>query len=262
MSNAVARIPSSTLTSLLPRALHPHVAVVDPVATRLITSEAFDSDEAKPLEAELSRLLPYLGHDELTAAVLRAGHSHPLPTLHQGKATGRAAPVRRNAIQLLSEARFLLMEMVGSGLSSEGFALKVLDERHVKVGKLLTCLNMVSPIRKKRLGRRLDGESIMAEMIESGLQPKEAICAALVCGFCKEGALNRAELILKAFVLDFHVFCNESYNALMRAYCETRSTKESLALPDMMLELGFVPSSEACRIADPLSLGFQEVLIQ
>jgi pentatricopeptide repeat protein len=77
MSNAVSRIPSSTLTSLLPRALNPHVAVVDLVATHL--TAATEPQAAKPLD--LSRLLPYLGQDELTAVVLRAGHSHPLPTL-------------------------------------------------------------------------------------------------------------------------------------------------------------------------------------
>ncbi|KAL5228927.1 hypothetical protein ABZP36_017192 [Zizania latifolia] len=567
MSNAVARIPPSTLTSLLPRALNPHVAVVELVATHLTSSDASDTSEAKPL-VELSRLLPYLGHDELTAVILRAGHSHPLPTLRfllalpppiqpspphlaflahslassrffshaldalshllrlhpshdavptllhsnptaphpslsgllvkallrharlrdalraalraaaagfppdaaafnallaslsrvgrfdelwtaravmtragvrpnahtfnilvaalcRGEDAERAQgfleeleeqgfepdvvtyntllsgycrrgrlqdalhlfdvmPYRRVQPDLIShtvvmdalckagrvsdarrmfdrmfqselspdavaysvlitgycnegrlkEARLLLMEMVGSGLSSEGFALKVVIECHVKVGKLLTCLNMVSPIRKYgvaiplqsyscligalcedmrpnaargllhwmiedghipslamynmivkcfcqcgiveealgvkvemisrevrpdfdtyqalvtclcRLERSIDGESVMAEMVESGLQPDESICAALVCGFCKEGALNRAELILKAFVLDFHVRCNESYNALMRAYCEIRSSKESLALQDRMLELGFVPSRETCR---------------
>ncbi|XP_006645982.3 pentatricopeptide repeat-containing protein At5g40400 [Oryza brachyantha] len=561
---AVSRIPPSTLTSLLPRALDPRVAVVDLVAAHLTTG----SDDAKPVGAELSRLLPYLGRDELTAVVLRTGHSHPLPTLRfllalpppvqpspphlaflasslassglfsqalhafssllqlhpshdalptllrssataphpslpgllvkallrharlrdalraalraaaagvppdaaafnallaalsragqfddlwaahavmaragvrpnahtfnilvaalcRGEDAERAqgfleeleeqgfepdvvtyntllsAYCRRGRLQdalhlfdvmpyrrvhpdlvshtvvmdalckagrlrdaqrlfdrmiqsglspdavaysvlitgycgeaRLKEARFLLMEMVRSGLSSEGFALKVVIESHVKLGKLLTCLNMVSPIRKYgvviplqsyiclisalcedmhpnaarsllhwmiedghspnmemynmivecfcqcgiveealdikvemisrevrpdfstyqalvtcfcRLGRSLDGESIMKEMIESGLQPNEAICAALVCGFCKEGALNRAELILKAFVLDFHVHCYESYNALMKAYCAARSSKESLALQDRMLELGFVPSSETCR---------------
>ncbi|BAS72601.1 pentatricopeptide repeat-containing protein At5g40400 [Oryza sativa Japonica Group] len=563
---SVSRIPPSTLTSLLPRALNPRVAVVDLVAGHLTASDA--PDEARPIEDELSRLLPYLGSDELTAVVLRAGHSHPLPTLrfllalpppaqpspthlaflagslassrlfsqaldalshllrlHPGhdalptllrssataphpslpgllvkallrharlrdalraalRATAAGAPpdaaafnallaalsragrfddlwaaravmaragVRPNAhtfnilvaalcrgedaeraqgfleeleeqgfepdgvtyntllsgycrrgrlqdalhlfdvmpyrrvqpdlvshtvvmdalckagrvrdarrmfdrmIQSglspdavaysvliagycnegrLREARFLLMEMVGCGFSSEGFALKVVVESHVKFSKLLTCLNMVAPIRKHgvvipsqsyscligalcedmrpnaargllhwmiedghspslaiynmiiecfcqcdiveealdvkvemisrevrldfntyralitcfcRLGRSLDGESIMAEMIESGFQPNEAICSALVCGFCKEGALNRAELILRAFVLDFHVHCNESYNALMRAYCETTSSKESLELQNRMLELGFVPNSETCR---------------
>jgi pentatricopeptide repeat protein len=234
----------------------------------------------------------------------------------------------------MKEARLLLMEMVGSGLSSQGFALGAVIETHVKVGKLLTCLNMVAPLRKCgvviplesyncligalcedmrphaarglfqwmiqdghspslemynmivdcfcqcdsvdealdvkaemssgevrpdfhtyralvtslcRLGRSLDGKTVMAEMIESGLLPNETICAALVCGFCKEGSLSKAELILKAFVLDFQVHCNESYNTLMKAYCATRSTRESLELQNRMLELGFLPSSETCR---------------
>jgi pentatricopeptide repeat protein len=77
MSKAVSRIPSSTLTSLLPRALNPHVAVVDLVATHLTAGT--DIEAAEPVD--FTRLLPYLGHDELTAVVLRAGHSHPLPTL-------------------------------------------------------------------------------------------------------------------------------------------------------------------------------------
>uniref|UniRef100_A0A0A8XQN1 Pentacotripeptide-repeat region of PRORP domain-containing protein n=1 Tax=Arundo donax TaxID=35708 RepID=A0A0A8XQN1_ARUDO len=87
----------------------------------------------------------------------------------------------------------------------------------------------------------------MVEMIESGIQPNEAICAALVCGFCKEGDLNRAEIIVRSFALDFQIRCNDSYNALISACCETRSTVESLALQDRMLELGFVPNSETCR---------------
>ncbi|CAL4956272.1 unnamed protein product [Urochloa decumbens] len=565
MSKAVSRIPSSTLTSLLPRALNPHVAVVDLVATHLAAA-ADDVDEAKPVD--LAHLLPYLGHDELTAVVLRAGHSHPLPTLrfllalppsiqpspqhlaflahslascrhfshaldalshlarlHPGHdalptlllasptaphpslpgllvkallrharlrdafraalraaAAGappdaasfnallaalsragrfdelwaaRAAMVRagvrpdartfnilvaalcrgedaeraqgfleeleeqgfepdvvtyntllagycrrgrlQDALRLfdvmphrrvppdlvshtilmdglckawrlndarrmfdrmvqsglcpdavaysvliagycnegrLREARSLLMEMVGSGLSAVAYALKVVIEGHAKVGKLLTCLNMVAPLRKCgvvipsqgyscligalcddmrpnaargllqwmvedghsprvqmynmivdcfcrcdspkealdvkaemisrevkpdydtyqalitclcRLGRSLDGQSVMLELIQSGSQPNEAICASLVCGFCKEGDPDRAELIVKSFVLDFQIHCNESYNALMRTYCETRSTAESLALQDRMLELGFVPNSETCR---------------
>uniref|UniRef100_A0A0D9V1U8 Uncharacterized protein n=1 Tax=Leersia perrieri TaxID=77586 RepID=A0A0D9V1U8_9ORYZ len=82
MSKAVSRISPNTLTSLLPRALDPRVAVVDLVATHLTASDAdADADEARPIEAELTCLLPYLGDDELTAVVLRAGHSHPLPTL-------------------------------------------------------------------------------------------------------------------------------------------------------------------------------------
>jgi len=234
----------------------------------------------------------------------------------------------------LREARFLLMEMVGSGLSAVAFALRIVIEGHVNFRKLLTCLNMVAPLRKygvvipsqsyscligalcnemrpnaargllqwmiedghsprlqmynmivdcfcqcdnpkealdvkiemmsrevkpdydtyrslitclSRLGRSLDGQSVMVEMIASGSGPNEAICAALVCGFCKEGELGRAELIVKSFVLDFQIHCNDSYNALMRTYCETRSTAESLALQDRMLELGFVPNSETCR---------------
>jgi pentatricopeptide repeat protein len=87
----------------------------------------------------------------------------------------------------------------------------------------------------------------MVEMIESGAQLNKAICGALVCGFCKEGNLDRAELIVRSFVLDFHIHCNQSYDALMRAYCETRRTAELLALQDRMLELGFVPNSETCR---------------
>ncbi|KAG2598279.1 hypothetical protein PVAP13_5KG354000 [Panicum virgatum] len=564
MSKAVSRIPSSTLTSLLPRALNPHVAVVDLVSTHLAAAAA--ADDAKPVD--LTRLLPYLGHDELTAVVLRAGHSHPLPTLrfllalppplqpspphlaflahslassrlfshaldalshlvrlHPGhdalptlllasptaphpslpgrlvkallrharlrdafRAALRAAaagappdatafnallaalsragrfdelwaaraamartevrpdartfnilvaalcrgedaeraqgfleeleeqgfepdlvtyntllagycsrgrlqdalhlfdvmPHRRVQPDLVShtilidgmckawrlkdarrmfdrmvqnglcpdavaysvlitgycnegrlrEARSLLMEMVGSGLSAVAFALRIVIEGHVNFGKLLTCLNMVAPLRKygvvipsqsyscligalcnemrpnaargllqwmiedghsprlqmynmivdcfcqcdnpkealdvkiemmsrevkpdydtyrslitclSRLGRSLDGQSIMVEMIESGSQPNEAICAALVCGFCKEGELGRAELIVKSFALDFQIHCNESYNALMKTYCKTRSTAESLALQDRMFELGFVPNSETCR---------------
>ncbi|CAO2183755.1 unnamed protein product [Urochloa humidicola] len=565
MSKAVSRIPSSTLTSLLPRALNPHVAVVDLVANHLAAA-GDDASESKPVD--LARLLPYLGHDELTAVVLRAGHSHPLPTLrfllalpppiqpspphlaflahslassrhfshaldalyhlarlHPGHdalptllhasptashpslpgllvkallrharlrdafraalraaAAGappdtaafnallaalsragrfdelwaaRAAMVRagvrpdartfnilvaalcrgedaeraqgfleeleeqgfepdvvtyntllagyccrgrlQDALRLfdvmphrrvppdlvshtilmdglckawrlndarrifdrmvqsglspdavaysvlitgycnegrLREARSLLMEMVGSELSAVAYALKVVTEGHAKVGKLLTCLNMVAPLRKCgvvipsqgyscligalcddmrpnaargllqwmvedghsprlqmynmivdcfcrcdnpkealdvkaemisrevkpdydtyqalitclcRLGRSLDAQSVMLEMIQSGSQPNEAICAALVCGFCKEGDPDRAELIVKSFVLDFQIHCNESYNALMRTYCETRSMAESLALQDRMLELGFVPNSETCR---------------
>jgi pentatricopeptide repeat protein len=564
MSKAVSRIPSSTLTSLLPRALNPHVAVVDLVATHLTAGA--DAEAAEPVD--FTRLLPFLGHDELTAVVLRAGHSHPLPTLrfllalpppllpapphlaflaqslaasrqfahaldalshllilHPGhdalptllrastiaphpslpgllvkallrharlrdafraalRATAAGAPpdaaafnvllaalsrvgrfdelwaartvmarsgvrpdartfnilvaalcraedaeraqgfleeleeqgfepdvvtyntllagyCRRGRLQdalhlfdvmpyrgvppdlvshtilidglckawrlkdarrmfdrivqsglspdavaysvlitgycnegRLREARLLLMEMVGSGLSSVAFALRVVIQGHVKFGKLLTCLNMVAPLRKYgiiiplesyscligalcedmhpnaarnlmqwmvedehspnlkmynmivdcfcqcdnvkealdvkvamssgevkpdfhtykalitsfcRLGRSSDGESVMVEMIESGLQPNEAICAALVCGFCKEGDLNRAELTVKLFALDFRIRCNDSYNALMRTYCETRSTAEALALQDRMLELGFVPNSETCR---------------
>ncbi|KAL6608094.1 hypothetical protein ACP70R_041157 [Stipagrostis hirtigluma subsp. patula] len=563
MSKAVSRIPSSTLTSLLPRALNPHVAVVDLVATHL----AADADAAKPT-VDLSRLLPYLGHDELTAVVLRAGHSHPLPTLrfllslpppllpspshlgllahslascslfshaldalshlvrlHPGhdalptlllafptgphasltgllvkvllrharlrdalrtalRAAAAGAPpdaaafnallaalsragrfdelwaaraamsragVRpdartfnilvaalcraedaeraqgfldeleeqgfepdvvtyntllagycrrgrlKDALHLfdvmpyrgvqpdlvshtilmdglckawrladarrmfdrmvqsglipdavaysvlitgycnegrLREARSLLFEMVGSGLSSVGFTLRVVIDGHVKFGKLLTCLNMVAPLRKYgvvvplesyssligalcedmrpnaarrllqwmtedghspslhmynmivdcfcrcdsakealdvkvemcsrdvkpnlhtyrtlitcfcRLGKSLEGQSVMMEMIESGLQPNESICAALVCGFCKEGNLNRAELMVKYFALDFQIRCNDSYSALMRTCCEARSTAESLALQDRMLELGFIPNSETCR---------------
>jgi len=87
----------------------------------------------------------------------------------------------------------------------------------------------------------------MVEMIDSDFHPNEAICAALVCGFCKDGDLDRGELIVKSFVLNFQIRCNESYNALTRTYCETRSTAESLALQDRMLELGFVPNSETCR---------------
>uniref|UniRef100_A0ACD5Z4E0 Uncharacterized protein n=1 Tax=Avena sativa TaxID=4498 RepID=A0ACD5Z4E0_AVESA len=568
MSNAVSRIPSSTLTSLLPRALNPHVAVVDLVATHLTaaTDPDVDADAAKPLD--LSRLFPYLGQDELTAVVLRAGHSHPLPTLRflvalppplhpspphlaflahslastrffshaldalshllrlhpshdalptllfsnqtaphpslpgllvkallrharlrdafqaalraaasgfppdtvafnallaalsragrfghlwaardamvradvrpnvhtlnilvaalcrgedaeraqgfleeleeqgfepdvvtyntllagycrRGKLqdalhlfdvmpprgvdpdlvshtvlmdglckAGRLSDARRMFDRIkhsglspdavaysaliagycnegrVKEARLLLIEMVGSGLSSEGFALRAVIESHVKVGKLLTCLNMVAPLRKFgvviplesynclisalcedmrphaarglfqwmiedghspvlemynmivdcfcqcdcadealdvkaemssrevrldfhtykalvtclcRLGRSLDGKKVMEEMIESGLLPNETICAALVCGFCKEGSLYKAELIMKAFVLDFQVHCNESYNTLMKAYCTTRSTAEALELQNRMLELGFVPSRETCR---------------
>ncbi|XP_003566760.1 pentatricopeptide repeat-containing protein At5g40400 [Brachypodium distachyon] len=568
MSKAVSRIPSSTLASLLPRALNPHVTVVDLVTAHLTAAVDSDPEDEAAKPINLAGLLPYLGHEELTAVVLRAGHSHPLPTLrflialppplqpspphlaflahslattrffshaldalshllrlhpshdalptlllssqtaphpslpgllvkallrharlrdafraaHRAAAAGappdtvafnallaalsragrfdelwaaRAvmarAEVRPNthtfnilvtalcrgedaeraqgfleeleeqgfepdvvtyntllsgycrrgklqdalhlfgvmpprgvepdlvshtvlmdglckagrlndarrmfdrmvhsgvspdAIaysvliagycneQRVREARLLLMEMVGSGLSSEGFALRAVIESHVKVGKLLTCLNLVSPLRKYgvviplesyncligalcedmrphaarglfkwmvedghspslemynmildclcqcdsvddaldvkvemssrevrpdfhtyqalvtclcRLGKSLDGKSVMAEMIESGLQPNEAICTALVCGFCKEGYLDRAELILKAFVLDFQLHCNESYNALMRAYCMTRSTSESLELQNRMLDLGFVPSSETCR---------------
>ncbi|KAL6888443.1 hypothetical protein ACP4OV_009469 [Aristida adscensionis] len=563
MSKAVSRIPSSSLTSLLPRGLNPHVAVVDLVAAHLTAAAA---DEP----VDLGRLLPYLGRDELTAVVLRAGHSHPLPTLRfllslppplqpapshlaflaRSLASGRlfspaldalshllrlhprhdalpalllacpAAPpapaplpgllvkvllrharlrdalraalraaaagappdaaafnallaalsragrygelwaaraamaragVRPNARTFnilvaalcrgedaeraqgfleeleeqgfepdvvtyntllagycrrgrlqdalhlfdvmpyrgvapdlvshtilidglcktwrladarrmfdrmvqggfspdavaysvlitgfcnegrLREARSLLMEMVGSGLSSVAFALRAVIDAHVKFGKLLTCLNMVAPLRKYgvvvpldsyrsliralcedmrpnaarrllqwmvedghssslqmhnmimdcfclcdsaeealavkvemcsrdvkpnfdtyrtliacfcRLGRSSEGQSVMVEMIESGFQPDESICAALVCGFCKEGNLNRAELMLKYFALDFQIRCNDSYNTLMRTYCETRSTADSLALQDRMLELGFVPNSETCR---------------
>jgi pentatricopeptide repeat protein len=40
-----------------------------------------------------------------------------------------------------------------------------------------------------RLGKRLAGQSIMLEMIESNFHPNEAICAALVCGFCKKATL-------------------------------------------------------------------------
>jgi pentatricopeptide repeat protein len=43
---------------------------------------------------------------------------------------------------------------------------------------------------------------------------------------------------VKSFALDFQICCNESYNALMRTNCEIRSTEESLALQDRMLELG------------------------
>ncbi|TVU34039.1 hypothetical protein EJB05_15863, partial [Eragrostis curvula] len=564
MSKAVSRIPSTTLTSLLPRALNPHVAVVDLVATHLTA----DTDAAAAKPVDLTRLLPFLGDDELTAVVLRAGHSHPLPTLrfllalpppllpapphlaflaqslaasrkfahaldalshllrlhpaHDAlptllhasptaphpslpgllvKALLRGARLRdafraalraaaagappdtaafnalfaalsravrfdelwaaravmaragvrpdartfnilvaalcrgedaeraqgfleeleeqgfepdvvtyntllagycrkgklQDAMHLfdvmphrgippdlvshtilmdglckawrlkdarrmfdrivqsglspdavaysvlitgycnegqLREARLLLMEMVGSGLSSVAFALRVVIQGHVKFGKLLTCLNMVAPLRKYgiiipsesysclitalcedmrpnaarsllqwmiedghnpslqmynmvvgcfcqcdsmkeasdlkvemtsrevkpdfdtylalitsfcRLGKSLDGQSVMVEMIESGLQPSEAICSALVCGFCREGDLNGAELIVKLFALDFQIRCNDSYNALMRSYCETRSTAESLKLQDRMLELGFVPNSETCR---------------
>nr|XP_051209887.1 pentatricopeptide repeat-containing protein At5g40400 [Lolium perenne] len=547
MSNAVSRIPSSTLTSLLPRALNPHVAVVDLVATHL--TAATEPQAAKPLD--LSRLLPYLGQEELTAVVLRAGHSHPLPTLRflvalppplqpspphlaflahslattrffshaldalshllrlhpshdalptlllsyqtaphpslpgllvkallrharlhdafqaalRAAASGfppdtvafnallaalsragrfghlwtaRAAMARahvrpnvhtfnilvaalcrgqdaeraqgfleeleeqgfepdvvtyntllagycrrgrlKDALHLfdvmpprgvqpdlvshtvlvdglcragrlsdarrmfdrmmhgglspdavaysvliagycnqgrVKEARLLLMQMVGTGLSSQGFALRAVIESHLKVGRLLTCLNMLAPLRKYGvviplesynclvrvlcedmrphaarglfqwmvedghspsldmynmivdcfcqcdcvdealdvkaemssrqvkpdfhtyralvtclcgLRRSLDGKNVMAEMIESGHLPNETICAALVSGFCREGSLNKAELILKAFVLDFQVHCNESYNTLMKAYCATRSTKDHLKL--------------------------------
>jgi len=81
---------------------------------------------------------------------------------------------------------------------------------------LITCLC--------RLGKSLAGQSIMVEMIDSDFHPNEAICAALVCGFCKEGDLDRGELTVKSFVLNFQIRCNESYNALTRTYCETRST--------------------------------------
>ncbi|RLM93998.1 hypothetical protein C2845_PM08G16700 [Panicum miliaceum] len=527
MSKAVSRIPSSTLTSLLPRALNPHVAVVDLVSTHLAAA----ADGAKPID--LTFLLPYLGHDELTAVVLRAAFAssrpfshaldalshlvrlHPghdalltlllasptaphrslpgllvkallrqarlrdafraaaagappdaaafnallaalsragrfdelwaaraamaraevrpdartfnilVPALCRGEDAERAQgfleeleeqgferdvvtyntllagycrrgrlqdadhlfdimPHRRVPPDLVShtilidglckawrlkdarrmfdrmvqsglcpdavaysvlitgycnegrlrEARSLLMEIVGSGLSAVAFALRVVIEGHVKFRKLLTCLNMVAPLRKYgvvipsqsyscligalcnemrpnaargllqwmiedghsprlqmynmivncfcqcdnpkealdvkvemmsrevkpdhdtyrslitclcRLGRSLDGQSVMVEMIESGSRPNESICAALICGFCKEGDLGRAELIVKSFMLDFQIHCNESYNELMRTYCETRSTPESLALQDRMLELGFVPNSETCR---------------
>lgn len=234
----------------------------------------------------------------------------------------------------LKEARSLLMEMAGSGLLDIAFALRVVVQGHVKFGKLLTCLNMVAPLRKYgivipsqsyscligalcedmrpnaargllqwmiedghcpslqmynmivdcfcrcdnpkealdvkvemtsrevkpnyntyqtliiclcRLGKSLSGQSVMVEMIESDFHPNEAICTALVCGFCKEGDLDRGELIVKLFALDFQIRCNESYTALMRTYCETRSTADSLALQDRMLELGFVPNSEICR---------------
>ncbi|KAK3164518.1 hypothetical protein QOZ80_1AG0020320 [Eleusine coracana subsp. coracana] len=509
MSKAVSRIPSSSLTSLLPRALNPHVAVVDLVATHLTAG----ADAEAPEPVELARLLPFLGHDELTAVVLRAGHSHPLPTLrfllalppplvpapphlaflahslassrlfshaldalshllriHPGhdalptllraypaaphpslpgllvkallrrarlrdafraalraaaagaapdaaafnallaalsragrfdelwaaRATMARAGVRPNArtfnilvaalcrgedaeraqefIEELEEQGFepdvvtyntllagycrrgklqdalhlfdvmpyrgVLPDLVSHTILIDGFCKgtamrgEVVIQGHVKFGKLLTCLNMVAPLRKYgiiipmecyscligalcedmrpnaarsllqwmvedghspnqkmyhmivdsfcqcdnlkealdvkvemssgnvkpdfdtyqalisslcRLGKSLDGQSVMAEMMESGFQPNDTICAVLVCGLCKEGDLNRAELIVKLFALDFQIHCNDSYNALMRTYCETRSTAEALALQDRMLELGFVPNSETCR---------------
>jgi pentatricopeptide repeat protein len=46
----------------------------------------------------------------------------------------------------LMEGRVLLMEIVGSGLSSVTLALRVVIQGHIKFGKLLTCLNMVAPL--------------------------------------------------------------------------------------------------------------------
>ncbi|RLM73198.1 pentatricopeptide repeat-containing protein [Panicum miliaceum] len=49
----------------------------------------------------------------------------------------------------LREARSPLTEMVRSGLWAVAFALRIVIEGHVKFGKLLmTCFNMVAPLRK------------------------------------------------------------------------------------------------------------------
>ncbi|XP_021891979.1 pentatricopeptide repeat-containing protein At5g40400, partial [Carica papaya] len=98
-----------------------------------------------------------------------------------------------------------------------------------------------------RLCRNAEAESLMEEMLESGLLPDLQICRDLIKGYCKGFNVDKAESLLCFFAKEFHIFDNESYNTLARIFSELGDVPKLMQLQEGMLKLGFTPNSLTCK---------------
>ena len=76
----------------------------------------------------------------------------------------------------------------------------------VSYGVLICCLC--------RTGKSHEAESLMEEMLKSGILPDAQICRALIHCYCKQLDIDKAELLLSFFAKEFQNFDTESYNCL------------------------------------------------
>ncbi|XP_038717813.1 pentatricopeptide repeat-containing protein At5g40400 isoform X2 [Tripterygium wilfordii] len=98
-----------------------------------------------------------------------------------------------------------------------------------------------------RISKSKEAESLMVEMLENGMHADSFICRVLICGYCKERDTKKAELLLKFFSKEFQIFDTESYNAVLRNYCEVGDVPRVMELQERMLKLGFAPNSVSCK---------------
>jgi len=93
----------------------------------------------------------------------------------------------------------------------------------------------------------VDGESLMEEMVKSGVAPDLAICRALINGYCKERDIYKAESLLGFFAKEFQIFDTGSYNTLVKALSENADVATLMDLQDRMQKVGFAPNSLTCK---------------
>lgn len=109
----------------------------------------------------------------------------------------------------------------------------------VAYGAVIGCLS--------RLGRSMEGESLVGEMIASGLVPDLAICRDLFNGYCRENNFDYAESLLVFFAREFQIRDSQSFSELMRITSAKGDIGRSLEIQDMMLKIGLLPNPLTCK---------------
>ena len=82
----------------------------------------------------------------------------------------------------------------------------------VSYGALICCLC--------RTGKSHKAESLMEEMLKSGILPDAQICRALIHCYCKQLDIDKVELLLSFFAKEFKIFYTESYSCLVGIFTE------------------------------------------
>ncbi|GLU02099.1 hypothetical protein SLE2022_193680 [Rubroshorea leprosula] len=94
-----------------------------------------------------------------------------------------------------------------------------------------------------------EAESLMEEMLKSGVLPDEEICRALVHGYCMKSDVQKAESLLVFFAKEYEIVDTHSYNELIRAISKDGDVVKLMELQDRMLKVGFAPSSLSFKYA-------------
>jgi len=59
---------------------------------------------------------------------------------------------------------------------------------------------------------------------------------ALINGYCEENKVEKAVSLLKFFAKQFQVYNTESYNAIVKVFCEVGNVAELMVLQDKLLK--------------------------
>lgn len=164
----------------------------------------------------------------------------------------------------MKESRFLVHEMIGSGILPDNFTCQILVEGYVRTGRWHSCLNMVVVL--KRFGVPISGEiykylivslsqenrpfvasNLLDEMLEDGHEPNVEIYNKLIQSLCKKDDVEQA-LLHKNKMLEKTI--NPSlaiYQNLISCLCRLSKCSEAVSLIEEMVFYGLRPDCNICR---------------
>jgi pentatricopeptide repeat protein len=84
-------------------------------------------------------------------------------------------------------------------------------------------------------------------MVGLEILPDLEIKRALINGYCKENNVGKAVSLLKFMAKEFQVYDTESYNAIVKVFCEIGNVAELMELQDKLVKIGFVQNGLTCK---------------